>query len=95
MNFFISEHLADGYEFILPPHMLNWECGTVAGQFPKFAEEVYHIANPTSNDKKFKRRWSTCTGVKSFRKMSCPKSISRIRLATAGKPVRTVPKNAA
>lgn len=53
LNFFISEHLKDGYEFILPPHMLNWECGTVAGQFPKFAEEVYHIANPTSTDKKF------------------------------------------
>lgn len=53
LNFFISQHLADGYEFILPPHMLNWECGYVAGQFPKFAEDVYHIANSTSEDKKF------------------------------------------
>ena len=53
LNFFISEHLADGYEFILPPHMLNWECGYVAGQFPKFSEEVYHISNPSSDEKKF------------------------------------------
>ncbi|QEY35187.1 serine--tRNA ligase [Caproiciproducens galactitolivorans] len=53
LNFFISEHLKDGYELILPPHMLNYECGYVAGQFPKFTEEVYWIQNPTSNDKKF------------------------------------------
>lgn len=53
LNFFINEHLADGYEFILPPHMLGWECGYVAGQFPKFSEDVYQIANPTSEDKRF------------------------------------------
>ena len=53
LNFFIAEHIADGYEFLLPPHMLNWECGTVAGQFPKFADDVYHIGNPTSEEKKF------------------------------------------
>ncbi len=53
LNFFISEHLADGYELLLLPHMLGWECGYVAGQFPKFAEDVYQIANPTSEDKKF------------------------------------------
>jgi len=53
LNFFISEHLNDGYELILPPHMLNYECGYVAGQFPKFTDEVYWIQNPTSTDKKF------------------------------------------
>ena len=52
LNFFVSEHLADGYELVLPPHMLNYECGYVAGQFPKFGEEVYWIQNPTSADKK-------------------------------------------
>ncbi len=51
LNFFISEHIADGYEFLLPPHMLNQACGTVAGQFPKFADEVYWIKNPTGEDK--------------------------------------------
>ena len=53
LNFFVNEHISDGYEFILPPHMLNYECGYVAGQFPKFTDEVYWIQNPTSNDKKF------------------------------------------
>lgn len=53
LNFFINEHLKDGYELILPPHMLNYECGYVAGQFPKFTDEVYWIQNPTSADKKF------------------------------------------
>lgn len=53
LNFFVNEHLADGYELILPPHMLGYECGYVAGQFPKFGDEVYWIQNPTSADKKF------------------------------------------
>ena len=44
---------AGGYELILPPHLLNYECGYVAGQFPKFSEEVYWIQNPTSADRKF------------------------------------------
>lgn len=49
LNYFIDSHLADGYEFILPPHMLEYQCGETAGQFPKFAEEVYKIANPTDD----------------------------------------------
>ena len=53
LNFFIEEHIADGYEFVLPPHMLNYECGYTAGQFPKFGDEVYKIANPTSEVAKF------------------------------------------
>lgn len=53
LNFFINEHISDGYEFILPPHMLNYQCGYVAGQFPKFGDEVYWIENPTSEDRKF------------------------------------------
>ena len=53
LNFFVNEHIKDGYEFILPPHMLGYECGYVAGQFPKFGDEVYWIENPTSSDRKF------------------------------------------
>ncbi len=49
LNYFIDCHLADGYELILPPHMLEYECGVTAGQFPKFADEVYKIENPTDN----------------------------------------------
>ena len=47
LNYFIDTHIADGYEFILPPHMLEYQCGLTAGQFPKFADEVYKIKNPT------------------------------------------------
>lgn len=43
LNFFISEHIADGYTFMLPPHMLTYECGLTAGQFPKFEEDVYRL----------------------------------------------------
>ncbi len=43
VNFFISEHLNDGYEFILPPHLLNEQSGFVAGQFPKFKEDVFWL----------------------------------------------------
>ncbi len=53
LNFFIQEHLNDGYELMLVPHMLKYECGLTAGQFPKFNDEVYWIANPTTTDKKF------------------------------------------
>ncbi len=47
LNYFMDCHIADGYDFILPPHMLEYQCGETAGQFPKFADEVYKIANPT------------------------------------------------
>ena len=43
INFFISEHLKDGYEFILPPHLLNYESGFTAGQFPKFENDVFFL----------------------------------------------------
>lgn len=49
LNYFIDTHIRDGYELILPPHMLEYECGVTAGQFPKFADEVYKIENPTDN----------------------------------------------
>ncbi|MDR0917335.1 MAG: serine--tRNA ligase [Oscillospiraceae bacterium] len=49
LNYFIDTHLGDGYELILVPHMLEYECGYTAGQFPKFADEVYKIANPTDD----------------------------------------------
>ena len=45
LNYFIETHISDGYEFILPPHLLTWNCGYTAGQFPKFEEDVYRIEN--------------------------------------------------
>ena len=53
LNYFIDTHLADGYELILPPHMLEYECGVTAGQFPKFADEVYKIENPTDTRSRY------------------------------------------
>jgi len=53
LNYFIDTHLSDGYELILPPHMLEYECGVTAGQFPKFADEVYKIENPTDNRSRY------------------------------------------
>lgn len=43
LNYFIDTHLGDGYELVLVPHMLGYECGLTAGQFPKFADEVYWL----------------------------------------------------
>ncbi len=43
INYFIQEHLKDGYEFILPPHTLNYESGYTAGQFPKFENDVFWL----------------------------------------------------
>lgn len=43
INFFISEHIKDGYEMIIPPHLLNYESGLTAGQFPKFEGDVFWL----------------------------------------------------
>lgn len=53
INFFIREHIKDGYTFILPPHMLNYRCGYVAGQFPKYVEEDYWIDGGPDEKGKF------------------------------------------
>ena len=51
LNYFIDTHLADGYEMILPPHILNYESGYTAGQFPKFQEDVFYLEG--SDPRKF------------------------------------------
>ena len=43
LNYFIDTHIGDGYELVLLPHMLGYECGLTAGQFPKFDQEVYWL----------------------------------------------------
>lgn len=43
LNYFIDTHLSNGFELVLVPHMLGYECGLTAGQFPKFEEEVYWL----------------------------------------------------
>ncbi|NCC66638.1 MAG: serine--tRNA ligase [Clostridia bacterium] len=43
LNYFMETHEMDGYELIMPPMMLGYECGLTAGQFPKFKDEVYWV----------------------------------------------------
>jgi len=49
LNYFIDAHIDDGYEFVMVPYMLVYDCGLTAGQFPKFADEVFKIENPTDD----------------------------------------------
>lgn len=49
VNYFIDTHINDGYQFMMVPYLLNYECGFGAGQFPKFNDEVYML----KNEKKF------------------------------------------
>lgn len=50
LNYFIEEHIKDGYEFILPPHILTYQCGLTAGQFPKFQDEVFKVTDNKGKD---------------------------------------------
>lgn len=43
LNYFVDQHIRDGYEFVLPPHILTYACGYTAGQFPKFMDDVFHL----------------------------------------------------
>ncbi len=53
LNYFVDAHLADGYEFVLPPHLLTYECGYTAGQFPKFADDVFHLKWESEKEPRF------------------------------------------
>ena len=53
LNYFIDTHIADGYELILVPHMLGYECGVTSGQFPKFAEDVFWLDNTSEERRRF------------------------------------------
>ncbi|MGW1956347.1 serine--tRNA ligase [Streptomyces sp. NPDC001920] len=43
LNHFLDAHRRAGYEFVLPPHVLTYEAGYTAGQFPKFAGDVFVV----------------------------------------------------
>lgn len=53
LNYFINTHIEDGYELVLVPHMLGYECGLTAGQFPKFAEDVYWLETAEDERRRF------------------------------------------
>ena len=52
LNYFIDFHIADGYELVLVPHMLGYECGLTAGQFPKFKNEVYWLDTAEEDERR-------------------------------------------
>ena len=43
LNYFINSHLSDGYEMLLPPHIVGERSGYTAGQLPKFKDDVYWL----------------------------------------------------
>ena len=53
LNYFIDFHLGNGYQLMLVPHMLGYECGLTAGQFPKFQDEVYWMETAEDERRRF------------------------------------------
>lgn len=53
LNHFVESHRRAGYEFILPPHILGHEAGYAAGQFPKFADDVFAIEPGAAGPQRF------------------------------------------
>lgn len=46
MNFMLDLHTQEhGYKEVIPPYIVNTESMIGTGQFPKFKEDVFHIAN--------------------------------------------------
>lgn len=43
INYFIDEHIKDGYQMIMPPHIAGKDSGYGAGQLPKFEDDVYWL----------------------------------------------------
>ena len=53
LNYFIDTHLQNGFELVLVPHMLGYECGLTAGQFPKFEDDVYWLETAEDERRRF------------------------------------------
>ncbi len=53
LNYFVERHIAAGYEFVLPPHLLSPQCGYTAGQFPKFADDVFMLEAAGDQERRF------------------------------------------
>lgn len=43
INYFVSEHIKSGYEMIIPANLVTRDSAYVAGQLPKFEDDVYWI----------------------------------------------------
>ena len=50
INYCISRNVTAGYELMLLPHIVNATCGYISGQFPKFGQDVYRLADGQDPD---------------------------------------------
>ena len=50
INYCISRNVTAGYELMLLPHIVNANCGYISGQFPKFGQDVYRLADGQDPD---------------------------------------------
>ena len=53
LNYFIDFHTKNNYQLMLVPHMLGYECGLTAGQFPKFQDDVYWLETAEDERRRF------------------------------------------
>ena len=53
LNYFIDTHIGNGYDLMLVPLMLGYECGLTAGQFPKFQDDVYWLETAEDERRRF------------------------------------------
>ena len=53
LNYFIDFHTKNNYQLMLVPHMLGYECGLTAGQFPKFRDDVYWLETAEDERRRF------------------------------------------
>lgn len=44
-NFMLDEHISEGYQEIIPPYMVNHEAMFGTGQYPKFKEDTFELAD--------------------------------------------------
>ena len=101
LNYFIDTHTADGYDFILPPHMLEYQCGLTAGQFPKFrtrssrSPTIPPKAAPSICCPPPRLLWLPSTVTRSLPRPTCPRSSLLIPPASAVRPAPTVPTSVA
>ena len=71
LNCFIEAHLAEGYEMMLVPHILELFVRLYGGQFPKFQDGVYWLIRTKRRIipagglfYRRRNRWSICTRMK-------------------------------
>lgn len=53
LNYFLAAHVNAGFEFVLPPHLATVESVYTAGQYPKFADDLYSVRTDGREQKVF------------------------------------------